>query len=342
MLLVSLMTNAAVWGHEHICVDFQKNNHSVCRQNMEANHSLECKSILIGMMRPELCDSRGCMFEKWMLYVALAKLLNLTLNLVVVIMTAVEYGRFSFGSDLQLVRPHASGNCNDRTLSFAKLGLLSMCAALCIVMAYFTYQFEPVEKELEDMGCLSCYTYFECTISVVMPLHIYMEMPFPFVFFIHGVADILLKTDRCNRYQRLSASIKSQEFFVHSRTARHFSLVGLYLLIWCFLALPASWASLCEIVDSVSMVHVLVASATTQSDPALPPRDARDRWCFYCRGERHAFKSTPTQFATAVAVKYIGWSLLALTSVALLGALIAAICSVRNNPGCILPDRRDR
>ena len=104
------------------------------------------------MISPELCDSEACKVEDWLLTIGLTKLVDLTLNLAAVVIAALEYGRFVYGSELQLLR---NGNSNFyRTLGFIKLGLTIMGAVVCIAILYLGTRFDPVVDELREMGCL--------------------------------------------------------------------------------------------------------------------------------------------------------------------------------------------
>ena len=315
MLLVSSMINVVVWGHEDICVDFQENNRNLsgrsafCYFAHVRNHSLECKSVLIGMISPELCDSEACKVEDWLLNIGLTKLVELTLNLAALVIAALEYGRFVYGSELQLLRNDGNSNFY-RTLGFIKLGLTIMGAVVCIAIVYLGTQFAPVVNELREMGCLGILTTADdlafdmvvCTSIEMLPL---------LLLVIQDVVERCYQAKFGHRYTRVPSRIEPARSFIDRTLIHHFIQLYVYLGITSW-GLTVSGLSWYHWGDSMQAARYLVESATTQGV---------GDWCFYCPGD----KPTNQQLWTHMAVKYIGWFLVTLTAMTLLSMLVVGV-----------------
>ena len=234
MLLVSSMMNIAVWGHEEICADFQENNKHLSHcfrypRMMSHNHSLECKSALIGMISLESCDSGICKFNEWLLHMGLAKLFDLTLNLAALVLAALEYGRYVYGSKLQLLR--ADGNNFYRTIGYVKLGLITTAAVICMAIPlYFGSQFLPVGKELQDMGCLRHASPTACAIGRGMAHAIYIQMSCPLGLVIQDLSYRYYKANQGQRYMRLPTRIEPSNDFIIRRSQAHAMQLWLHLV----------------------------------------------------------------------------------------------------------------
>ena len=342
MLLVSSMMNVAMWSHEEVCVDFQENNKdlSFCYRYpvlVVRNHSLECKSALIGMISPELCDSGICKFDEWLLYIGLAKLFDLALNLAALMIAGLDYGRYIYTSKLQLLRDDRNKKVYS-TLRFIKLGSIIVGAVLCTVIPYLISQFDPVAKELVDMGCLRHASSTARGMGDGITFSIYAQMATPLAIVIQDLVYTYWKATRGQRYVRvptsiepapsfnrgsgLPTSIEPAPTFMSLRVRIEFNQLFLYLLFvfWGLFASGLQWS---DWGDSIQSARDLAESATT--------KDVGD-WCFYCPGEKPI-----DQLESHAAVKSIGWFLVILNSMALLSTLVAAACSVRNNPSCRYP-----
>ena len=310
------MMNNALGGHEGICTDFQENKHvHLChRYPIIHDHSL-CKSALIGMISPESCDSGICKFNEWLLYMGLAKLFDLTLNLVALVLAALDYGRYIYGSKLQLLRPDR--NYFYRTIGYTKLGLIIVAAVISLAIPlHFGSQFLPVARELRDMGCISVLS-AAGGIGSGMGLEIYIQMMCPSALVIQDLVYRYYKSNQGRRYMRLPTRIEPSNSFIIRRSQAHITQLFVYLLvtsfslIWSGLALVYWW-------ESIEDARSLDESATTQ--------DVGDYWCFYCPGEKPI-----VQLWAHAAVKYIGWFLVILTAMTVLSILVVTLWLARCN-----------
>ena len=350
------MMNVVMWSHENICVDFQQNNKdsSFCFRypsRVPRDHSLECKSALIGMISPELCDSGICKFGEWLLYIGLAKVFDLALNLAAMLIAGLEYGRYIYGSELQLLQ--TDGSKFYRTLRFIKLGLIITGAVICIVIPYFGGKFEPVANELVDMGCLRHVSSTARGIGSGMTLCFYIQMLSPLAQVTQDLMYNYYVARRGQRYMRLPTStepargfnrgsglptsIEPAYAFITRRVHYHFCQMFLYLLL-TFWGLLLSAMELSHWGYDIQSARDLAESTTIQGV---------GDWCFYCPGDEPI-----VQLGAHVAVKYIAWSLVILNAMASLSILVVFVCDMcgidivgcvcRNNPCCVLPDCRDR
>ena len=324
MLLVSSMMNIAVWGHEEICADFQENNKHLshcfrypAHPTMIHNHSLECKSALIGMISLESCDSGICKFNEWLLHMGLAKLFDLTLNLAALVLAALDYGRYVYGSKLQLLR--ADGNNFYRTIGYAKLGLIIMAAVICMAIPlYFGSQFLPVGEELIDMGCLRHASPTAGAIGIHMAECICIQMSLQdLAFVIQDLAYRYYKANQGQRYMRLPTRIEPSNDFIIRRSQAHAMQLWLYLvgtmwgLLWSGFELYW-WAG------NIEDVRSLDESATT--------KNVGD-WCFYCPGAQSMMSGD--RLGAHVAVHYIAWFLIILTAMTAVSILVLTLWAAR-------------
>ena len=344
------MMNVAMWSHEEICVHFQENNNvsSFCkRPPLIRNHSLECKSALIGMISPELCESGICMFGEWVLYIRLAKLFDLALNLAALVIAGLEYGRYIYGSYLPLLRTggRPDGNKFYRTLRFTKLGLIILGAVICNFIPYFCGQFNPVAKELVDMGCLrwspviflgNDMTMFVTFLQMLSPLtQVIQDLAYRCYVAKRGQRYMRLPTSiepapSLNRWTGLPTSIEPGHIFMRRRALDHTIQLFTYLLATSWgLAFSAVGLYLWE--DSIELVRNLTESTTTQGV---------GNWCFYCPGDKPI-----VQLGAHVAVQYMAWFLVILTSMTSLGMFIWICVGCDNCQNilccCVLSDQRD-
>ena len=316
MLLVSSMMNNAVWGHEEICADFQENNKYVSHcfrypmKHLPHNYSLECKSAFIGMFSPESCESGICKFKEWLLYIGLAKLFDLTLNLAALLLAALDYGRYVYGSQLPLLE--ADTNSFYRTIGNTKLGLIITSAAICMVIPlYFCSQFDPVAWELLYKGCLTHVSSKAFAIGRDIAVCNYFQIACPLMLAIQDLAYRHYKATQGQRYMRLPTQIEPSASFIIRRSQAHIMQLMVYisiLMLWGFIW---SVVGLLAWGDSINDVRSLDESATTQ--------DVGD-WCFYCPGEKPR-----AQLGAHVAVQYIAWFLVILTAMAV-PSIIVATC----------------
>ena len=312
MLLFSSMINVAVRGHEEICVDFQPKIDLACAEvqtndSLWRAHSLECKSVLIGMISRESCDSGVCKFDEWLLYIGLAKLFDLALNLAALIIAAVDYGRYIYGSELQLLRSNFY-----RTLGFIKLGLILMSAIVCILILYLDGQFDPVVDELIDnMDCLSTESTSVFVVADGITAGIYGQMMMSLLFLvIQDLVDKWYKANDGKRYMRLLGHIETRDDFLCRIAEWQFGHLFFYLML-AFFGLVGSGTSLYYWGNSIEVARTLHESTTSQE---------LGLWCFYCPGDEPI-----VQLGAHVAVKYIGWFLVILNAMALLSILVLAL-----------------
>ena len=325
MLLLSLspMMNVVMWGHEKICVDFQINEKTdLC---FSTHHSLECKSALIGMISPELCDFGICKFDKWLLYIGLARIFDLTLNLAALMIAGLDYGRYLYIRQLQVLRD-VGNNRFFSTLGYTKLGLNIVSIVICIVMAYLTSQFGPVAAELVDMGCLR-HMKFTAFMGKNTTGFIYVQIPPLLIIILQDLAYRCWKAYGGQRYMRIPTSIEPARSFSHTtglptsiepaatfirrRVDIHFLQLFVYVM-FAFWALIASGSHLRYWGKNIQSARDLAEGATTQG-----VGDGED-WCFYCPGE----KKPIDQLGAHVVVQYIGWFLVILNSVVLSSLLV--------------------
>ena len=331
MLLVSSMMNVAVRGHEGICADFQENKElsgyalSGCwRYPLMNNHSLDqCKNELIGMISPELCESGICKFNEWLLYIGVAKLFDLTLNLAALVVAALECCRYLYGSALQPLR--ADGNNFYRTLGYTKLGLIIMDAVICIAITRLGSQFSPVVEEAKDVGCLG-YSPTADAMGMGIIAATYGQMLCPLGTLIQDLTYRYYKANQGQRYIRLPTTIEPAFDFINRRETVHLIQFAVYLVLTSW-GLFGSGMGLCYWGYNIEDARSLAESTTTQGVGG---------WCFYCPGDK------PTvQLGAHVAVKYIAWFLVILIVLAVLSIVVVGVWLLCM--ACwLLPDRRDR
>jgi hypothetical protein len=255
----------------------------------------------------------------------LAKLFDLALNLAALMIAGLDYGRYIYTSELQLLRDHRNKKIYS-TLRFIKLGSIIVGAVLCMVIPYLISQFDPVAKELVDMGCLRHVSSTARGMGGGITVCIYAQMATPLAIVIQDLTYAYWKANRGQRYVRvpssigpapsfnrssgLPTSIEPALTFIRRRVPIEFGQLFLYLL-FVFWGLFSSGLQLSAWGDSIQSARDLAESATT--------KDVGD-WCFYCPGEKPI-----DQLGAHVAVQYIAWFLVILTSIVLSSILAVAL-----------------
>lgn len=343
-MILSMSLGAAVWGHEEVCVDFQANNNSNCLLGypfaiesypsaIETNHSFRCKSALNGVISPEMCDSGPCKFKSWIWTIALLKLIDLSLNMAVLIIAVRQNFRWEYSSQLQIGR-------HSESVNFGQLALMILDALICGMMINFGSQFFPEIDELVDVGCLSISAEAVGYLLSGIPGWLWAQ----FVCQVSLTAAFLANKYYYNKYVRRSRlqpkdppsndDTKGLEFKKEingDRMVCHFFHVSAFFMIEVF-GLFFSAVSFLVILNGMSEVQDLLESATTQGDTT---------WCFYCRGERHAMPNSKQNGTHIAMLHFGGWVFVILNSVALLGTVVAALCSVQKNQLCKTQIDRD-